>query len=74
MQFEKSGTAWHVGFMDWIVAAEICCPYCWEEFVVQIDTSQGDFESVEDCSVCCRPMTLVARCEPGRLESLEVAP
>ena len=57
--------------MDWIVTTETQCPHCWEPVVVEVDTSQGDYETVEDCSVCCRPMTLRVVCRSGEVVSVE---
>ncbi len=37
---------------------EICCPYCGELIEVIVDLSVEHQEYVEDCSVCCRPITL----------------
>jgi transcription elongation factor Elf1 len=36
----------------------IDCPYCGESFLVQVDTSAGDQEYVEDCEVCCQPVLI----------------
>ncbi len=34
------------------------CAYCGEESVTEVDISQGMSQRyVEDCQVCCRPMT-----------------
>jgi len=32
------------------------CPYCGETINVLIDSSAGDQEYYEDCSVCCAPI------------------
>lgn len=37
---------------------EIGCPYCGEWVTLPVDLSQGDYECVEDCPVCCQPMEL----------------
>jgi len=37
------------------------CPYCGETVEILVDPSVPDQEYVEDCSVCCRPMTLRVR-------------
>lgn len=50
------------------------CPFCGEPISTSIDTSQGDHSTIEDCTVCCRPMQLVIRCEPGEVEDVEVSP
>ena len=34
------------------------CPYCGESIELLVDASAGDDEYVEDCEVCCRPMTI----------------
>lgn len=39
--------------------AAYACPYCGEESVTGVDISQGLSQRyIEDCQVCCRPMTL----------------
>jgi hypothetical protein len=45
--------------------AEIMCPHCGEVFSIQIDTSQPEQTLIEDCTVCCRPITLTIGCRPG---------
>jgi len=37
---------------------EIDCPYCGERFSTTADPSAGAQEYIEDCQVCCRPITL----------------
>jgi len=56
--------------MDLIVEAEITCPHCGEIFSLQIDTSQSKQSIIEDCAVCCRPITLAVRCQPGAIVDL----
>ncbi len=60
--------------MNLLVETEITCPFCFESSVSLIDTSQGDLDMVEDCTVCCRPMRLIVQCEPGEVASVEVEP
>ena len=55
-----------------MVQAEVGCPYCGEVFALQIDTSQPSQCLVEDCAVCCRPMTLTIRSQPGVIIDLGV--
>jgi phage terminase large subunit GpA-like protein len=57
--------------MELIIQTEIVCPHCGESFPLQIDTSQGEQSLIEDCTVCCRPIPLTIRSEPG--EVTEVA-
>ena len=34
------------------------CPYCGEPITLLIDTSITQQNYIEDCSVCCRPITV----------------
>jgi len=56
--------------MQLIVEAEVTCPHCGEVFPLQIDTSQSEQSLIEDCTVCCRPMNLTIRSEPGTIVDL----
>jgi hypothetical protein len=50
------------------------CPACGETIALELDTSAGhEQEYVEDCPVCCRPMSVYVRCEPGTVHSVSVA-
>ncbi|MBL4889078.1 MAG: CPXCG motif-containing cysteine-rich protein [Candidatus Lindowbacteria bacterium] len=46
------------------------CPYCWETISVSIDTSVSQQEYIEDCQVCCRPITLLVDVHGGDLISV----
>jgi hypothetical protein len=35
------------------------CPYCGEKVETTLDLSAGDQTYIEDCQVCCRPITFV---------------
>jgi len=49
-------------------SAEIQCPYCGESIEIVIDDSLGDQRYIEDCQVCCRPISIaVTRDEDGAL-------
>lgn len=37
----------------------IDCPHCGERITVLVDTSVPEQQYIEDCQVCCRPMTLL---------------
>ena len=41
-----------------LTPAAISCPYCGESIGILIDASAGDQCYIEDCQVCCRPITL----------------
>ena len=34
------------------------CPCCWEDISMVLDLSDGGQSYVEDCEVCCRPLTI----------------
>ncbi|BCD96559.1 CPXCG motif-containing cysteine-rich protein [Marinagarivorans cellulosilyticus] len=36
------------------------CPYCGEPIELVIDTSESEQEYIEDCFVCCRPISVKA--------------
>ena len=36
----------------------VWCPYCGESFDTAIDISAGSQQYVEDCYVCCQPITI----------------
>ena len=60
--------------MHILVETEIECPWCFEIFPMVIDTSAGDYETIEDCSVCCRPIQLEVQCHPGRVDNIRATP
>ena len=37
------------------------CPYCWEMIEAVVDLSAGDQQYIEDCPVCCHPITFDIR-------------
>ena len=37
---------------------EIQCPYCGESIEILVDDSAGEQRYIEDCQVCCRPITI----------------
>jgi hypothetical protein len=53
--------------MNLLVEVEVECPYCGETWTVTVDTSQGDYSTIEDCMVCCRPIQFAFACEPGEV-------
>ena len=46
------------------------CPYCGEAIELLIDTSVPSQEYIEDCQVCCRPITVLVAI--GNDESIDV--
>ena len=57
--------------MQSLQTATIQCPYCWEEIEVLVDGSISDQEYIEDCSVCCKPITLSVEVADGEVLSIE---
>jgi hypothetical protein len=37
------------------------CPFCGERFEALADASGGEADYIEDCPVCCRPISLHLR-------------
>jgi hypothetical protein len=69
---DRDHTGW-IAAMELIRETEIVCPHCGESFPLQIDTSQSEQSLVEDCTVCCRPISLTIYCRPGEIESVSEA-
>ncbi len=60
--------------MNIVEDIEVVCPHCGELFAISAETSQGSYSTIEDCAVCCRPISIFLRCHPGEVEGVEVAP
>tara|TARA_R110002050_G_scaffold57423_5_gene129350 strand:- start:272022 stop:272219 length:198 start_codon:yes stop_codon:yes gene_type:complete len=43
--------------MNELLDASIYCPYCNEHLTVRIEIMDENQEYIEDCQVCCRPIT-----------------
>ena len=52
--------------------AEIECPYCGERIYLLIDCSIDTQDYIEDCQVCCRPMTIHVTVNEEGLPQVEV--
>lgn len=37
---------------------DVACPYCGEVITLVLDASAGAQRYIEDCQVCCRPITV----------------
>lgn len=42
---------------------DIECPYCGEVISLALDASAGSQRYIEDCHVCCRPLTVLLQVE-----------
>ena len=60
--------------MNLLVETDVECPHCGEPWTLAVDTSQGDYTTVEDCTVCCRPILFSFSCEPGEVLSVNAQP
>ena len=52
-------------------SASIECPYCGEQIELSIDCSVEQQEYVEDCSVCCRPITVTVTSADGEVIAID---
>lgn len=52
---------------------DVACPYCGETVSLALDASAGGQQYIEDCHVCCRPMTvqLVVDAEGGAVAHVQ---
>lgn len=50
------------------------CPHCGENVVVELELDGGDQEIIQDCSVCCRPISISWHVSAGQLTGLESGP
>ena len=65
----EPGGAGGSDLLEAFVALE--CPYCAETYGVAVDLSGGSQVYIEDCQVCCQPISLTLSIdEQGRFESL----
>jgi hypothetical protein len=49
------------------------CPACGEMVALDVDTTAGPEQSYfEDCAVCCRPLEVFVRTQPGEILSISV--
>lgn len=52
--------------------AEVTCPHCGETITLLLDLSIESQSYIEDCSVCCQPMTVSYSAEGGELAGVDV--
>ncbi len=48
-----------------VVEHRFTCPYCWESITMLLDLTAADQSYVEDCEVCCNPISLRFHAEHG---------
>jgi hypothetical protein len=52
--------------------AEVTCPHCGESITLLIDLSVESQSYIEDCAVCCQPMSVTYSAEGGELTDIQV--
>ncbi|WP_320415834.1 CPXCG motif-containing cysteine-rich protein [Methylomonas montana] len=67
----KTGVPTKDEIMQNLPTANIQCPYCWETIEVLVDCSVERQEYIEDCSVCCRPITIIVESSDGDVVNIE---
>ncbi|ASM50015.1 MULTISPECIES: CPXCG motif-containing cysteine-rich protein [Pseudoalteromonas] len=45
--------------MNQLTEKSISCPYCGESIEVLLDAADIDEQYIEDCQVCCKPISFV---------------
>jgi len=45
------------------------CPYCFEQISILVDPSQASQHYIEDCEVCCNPISFQIEVQNGNIES-----
>lgn len=51
---------------------DVQCPYCGETITLVIDDSAGAQNYIEDCQVCCRPITVVVEFDEDGVPQADV--
>ncbi len=54
-------------------AIEIECPYCGETIEIVVDLSVEDQTYIEDCQVCCRPITMAVTVDEDGMPMVQVS-
>jgi len=57
--------------MQSLQTVHIRCPYCGERVSLVVDCSVERQEYIEDCSVCCSPITIAVVVDHGEVASIE---
>jgi hypothetical protein len=58
--------------MNDVEEVALTCPACNAPISVLIDSSAGDQSYIEDCEVCCRPLTISFIVTPDGIDALQV--
>lgn len=52
--------------------AEVMCPHCGETITLFLDLSVEEQTYIEDCTVCCQPMSVAYSAADGELQAVHV--
>lgn len=58
--------------MSELIETTIDCPYCGEQINVSVEILDESQEYIEDCQVCCRPITFVVASTDDEYPSISV--
>jgi transcription elongation factor Elf1 len=61
-----------MGDIDAVIEHRFTCPYCWEEITMVFDLTAAEQSYVEDCEVCCNPISLRFLARNGMVVHLDV--
>ena len=56
-----------------LVEQPVTCPFCGERIALLLDPSAGGQCYVEDCQVCCRPITVSFEVHDGVCVNVQVS-
>ncbi len=56
-----------------IEARSITCPHCWQSIEILLDLSETEQTYIEDCSICCRPISIRVSAVAGEIFELEAS-
>ncbi len=50
------------------------CPHCWQSIEIAVDLSVREQEYVQDCEVCCNPITIRVRADGRKVLDISAEP
>jgi hypothetical protein len=58
--------------MTLIHGQQATCPHCWEPITLTLDLSVSEQSYIEDCPVCCKPMSVSYSAANGEVAEFSV--
>jgi mRNA-degrading endonuclease toxin of MazEF toxin-antitoxin module len=49
----------------------VICPYCAQSFEVLVEPGESEDEFIEDCRVCCRPISFTVQTDENGIPVLQ---